>query len=291
MCKEKKLITDKSYETVSGPILYNLTNDYMFKATLQESQMALKGLVGALLNVPPSSLEVSVTNPIILGRNIATKDFFLDVRVIINQYEHMNLEMQIIDWGNWLERSVSYTSRMYDNLCVGQDYVCAVPIHHVGFIGFDLFEYGNKFYDTFILTNLDNSLVYTNKFKVSVVNLKHIDDATEHDKSSKLDQWAKLITAKTWEELKDIAKEDPYMEATAKTLFELSQDFDAIENARRRNEYFAMVARKDATITEQTTTINEQNNTINEQNNTISEQAAKIAELLAENERLRNNAK
>ena len=47
------------------------------------------------------------------------------------------------------------------------------------------------------------------------------------------------------------------MEATAKTLFELTQDFDAIENARRRNEYFAMIARKDATITEQTTTINE----------------------------------
>ena len=67
------------------------------------------------------------------------------------------------------------------------------------------------------------------------------------------------------------------MEATAKTLFELSQDFDAIENARRRNEYFAMIARKDATI--------------NEQTNTISEQAAKIAELLAEIERLRNNAK
>ena len=257
MTKKYNLISAETYESISGPISYNLTNDYMFKATLQESNEALIGIISALLRVAPTDLEVSVINPIILGRNISGKDFFLDVRVIINSSRVMNLEMQVADEGNWLERSLSYTSRMYDSLCTGQDYKNVSPVQHVGFINFDPFENINKFYDTFKLTNSDKSLIYTNKFLVSVVNLKHIKDADDIDRVYKLDQWALLFTATTWEELKNIAKEDPYMEATARTLFKLSQDFDNQEEARRREEYYARLARDEATISEMRATIKE----------------------------------
>ena len=265
MSKEYNLITNETYETVKGAIPYNLTNDYMFKATLQECNKSLLGIVSALLRVDPSSLVVSVANPMVLGRNLANKDFFLDVRVIVNNFKHMNLEMQVSNEGNWLERSVSYTSRMFDSLIAGHDYKEVISVHHVGFINFNLFSDDNRFYETFALTNSDNNRIYTNKFLVSVVNLLQINEATAEDRLFKLDQWAKLITANTWEELKELAKEDSYMEATARTLFNLSQDFDTMENARRREMYYADLKRRD---------------------DTIAEQEARIANLEAENARI-----
>ena len=276
MSQKSYLISEETYESTSGPIQYNLTNDYMFKATLQESSEALTGIVSALLRVDPSSLDVAVVNPIILGRNIHSKDFFLDVRVIVNKSKHMNLEMQVSDEGNWLERSLSYTARLYDSLCAGQDYKSVTPVHHVGFVNFDPFDNGNKFYDTFALTNSDKSLIYTNKFLVSVVNLKHIYDATDDDKSYKLDKWARLLTATTWNELKEIAKEDSYMEATAKTFFQLAQDFDNQEEARRREEYYAKIKHKDATIKELQDKLN---TTISEKDSIIKKLQEEIIQL------------
>lgn len=250
MDKKKNLISDVTFETVTGKIAYNLTNDYMFKATLQECKEAQIGLISALLMVDPDSLEVEVTNPILLGKSLASKDFYLDVRVIINKEKCMNLEMQVNNEGNWVERSLSYTSRLFDNLEKGEDYRNVNYIHHVGFVDFDVLDNENGFYDTFMLANTANSKIYTDRFKVSVVNLKRIDEATSTDKSYKLDKWARLIKATTWEELREISKEDPLMEATARTLYSLIEDFDNREEARRREEYYARVKRLEDTIAE-----------------------------------------
>lgn len=95
-----------------------------------------------------------------------------------------------------------------------------------------------------------NTLVYTDKFIISVVNLKCIDAANELDKKFKLDKWARLFTAQTWEELREIAKGDSYMEATARKLFALSADFDIQEEARRRKEYYQYVEKLEREIQE-----------------------------------------
>lgn len=65
------------------------------------------------------------------------------------------------------------------------------------------------------------------------------------------------------------------MEATARTLFKLSQDFDNQEEARRREEYYIRLKQKD--------------NTISEMGNTIKEMGATIKELQAEIERLKKH--
>lgn len=101
-----------------------------------------------------------------------------------------------------------------------------------------------------VLSNISNSLIYTDKFKISVVNLNSINTANELDKQFKLDKWARLFTAQTWEELREISKEDSYMEATARKLFALSSDFDIQEEARRRKEYYRYVGKLEKEIKE-----------------------------------------
>ena len=52
--------------------------------------------------------------------------------------------------------------------------------------------------------------IYSSKFAVNVLDLSHIELATEEDKSWSLDFWAKLFKTKTWEEMKMIAKDNEY---------------------------------------------------------------------------------
>ena len=112
-----------------------MTNDYMFRVVLQKNKFVLKGLVGALLHLDPELLEVEITNPIELGRSIENKDFILDVNVLVNNQTVLNLEMQVINYGNWKERSLSYLCRSFDNVYKGHDYIKFTDgIHRCGVV-------------------------------------------------------------------------------------------------------------------------------------------------------------
>ena len=141
-----------SFEDVTGDIPYNMTNDYMFRAVLQKNQFVLKGLVGSLLHLDPESLEVEVTNPIKLGESFENKDFILDVNVKVNNKTLLNLEMQIINYGNWKERSLSYLCRSFDNVYKSHDYLEVSPVIQISFLDFELFPEYPEFFSTYMVT-------------------------------------------------------------------------------------------------------------------------------------------
>ncbi len=251
-----------SLANASGKIPYNMTNDYMFRAVLQKNAKVLAGLVGSLLHLEPEMLDVEIANPIILGESIDDKTFVLDVEVTVNKKTHLDLEMQIINYGNWKERFLSYLCRSFDSLARGSNYIDLAPAVHIGFIDFSLFEDTPEFYATYQMQNVKNHRIYTDKIRLSVVELNHIELATEEDRLHKIDQWAKLFKAKTWEELKAMAATDQYMESAADTMYELSADRMIREQCRRRAEYELYQkyqaeenARKDAVIAEQSAVI------------------------------------
>lgn len=74
-----------AYEAASGQVRYNMTNDYMFRAVLQKNNYVLKGLISSLLHIPIKEIKsVEITNPIILGNAITTKEMRLDINVNLN---------------------------------------------------------------------------------------------------------------------------------------------------------------------------------------------------------------
>ena len=79
MGRTKREPVHESYETASGPIPYNMTNDYMFRAILQKNEFVLRGLIGALLHLDQREIvSVEITNPIMPGEQIDNKAFVLD---------------------------------------------------------------------------------------------------------------------------------------------------------------------------------------------------------------------
>ena len=79
--------------------------------------------------------------------------------------------------------------------------------------------------------------IYSSKFAVNVLDLSHIELATQEDKEWNLDFWARLFKAKTWEEMKMIAKDNEYFTEASNTLCDLYADFNVRERCRDREDY------------------------------------------------------
>ena len=255
-----------SYLSATGKIEYNMTNNYMFRYILQENEKVLKGLVSSLLHLNPENIKtIEIKNPIDLSGDVTGKEFILDIKVMLNDDTLINLEMQVLNEHNWPERSLSYLCRAYDQLYRGQKYEEALPVVHIGFLDFTLHPSNPEFYATYKMLNIKNHLVYSDKFRLSVVNLKCIELATEEDKAYKIYYWARIFKAEAWEEIRMLAKENEYLQEAANSLYVANADeivrqqCIAREDAERRERTLErLVMQKQAKLEEQEKLIEEQ---------------------------------
>ena len=221
-------------------IRYPLKNDYMFRAVFQSRPKALEGLCRSLLRLPPSdSLHIDLKNPIQLGETIDSKEFVLDLALTINDSLYLNLEMQLYNDGYWPERSLSYTCRSFDNLNRGAQYKDVLPVLHIGFLDFTLFPEYPEFVAEYQLMNINphHRYSYSDKLRISVVNLTQIERATEEDKRYGIDLWARVLAAKTWEEIDMLAQDNEYLRETSNAMYELDKDRLIRQQCQAREDF------------------------------------------------------
>ena len=231
--------TNKAPTRKTGKLSYSLANDYMFRAILQENKYVLKGLIAALLHLDESQIRsIEILNPIRLGDSISDREFCLDIHILLNDDTIINLEMQVINHGNWPERSLSYLCRGFDNLPKGADYIQVKPTIHIGFLNFSLPGLEPEFYGSYYMMNKKTHQMYSDKLRLSVVNLKHIDLATETDKKYHIDEWAALFKAGTWEELEALAGKNDYFKEAVMSYKVLSKDEQIRYQCEAREDYY-----------------------------------------------------
>ena len=282
MTKEKTKFTP-ALEKATGEIKYNMTNDYMFRALFQQNTVALKGLLSSLLHMPPEDiLSVEIMNPIVIGETINDKEFRLDIKAVMNHYQQINLEMQVVNRHDWPERSIGYLSRMYNSLQKGDQYINVKPAIHVGILNFSPFEGEPIFYSQNVLMDMNKHRIYSDKFQVNVLELKQIELATEEDKEWNLDFWAKLFKAGTWEELKMIAKDNEYFTEASNTLCDLYADFNVRERCRDREDYELEQKYLHDTIEQQGIELKHKNELIKEKDTLLEQKDAVIEQLRRE---------
>ncbi len=278
----------KSYLTATGVISHNMTNDYMFRYILQKNEKVLKGLISSLLHIAPYTIKkIIIQNPINLSEDISGKDFIMDIEVIFNDDHLINLEMQVNNEHNWSERSLSYLCRTFDQLYQGQDYEEALPVHHIGFLDFTLFPEYPEFYATYQMLNIKNHHLYSSKFSLSVIDLNKTNLATEEDKAYGIDYWARLFKAKTWEELKMLAKDNEYLEAAANSLYEANEERMVRERciARKLAERRERTLERDIKILkENISNLEERNSSLEERNSSLEGRIKELEKILSAKE-------
>ena len=80
---------------------------------------------------------------------------------------------------------------------------------------------------------------------------------TRRDKKYRLDQWAALFKAETWENLKMISANDEYLTEAAETIYQLNADKYVLKLCQDRDEYYNdiryyqnIIAEKDKSLAE-----------------------------------------
>lgn len=276
-----------TFKKATGDISFNMTNDYMFRVVLQKNSLVLKGLICSLLHLSHEEVQsTQITNPIELGEDIDDKTFVLDIDIILNNASLINLEMQMANEHNWQDRSLSYLCRSFDQLYQGDLYSAAKPAIHIGFLNFHPFPKFPEFYATYKLTNQKNGMVYSDKFSLSVIDLKHIELSTAEDRESLVDAWARFFIATSWEEVTMIAEKSPYIEAAAQTLYEANADEATKRKCRARRDYYKQKNTTDkmlreleaakATLTDEITQLESE---IAKKNSALAEKDSTIADL------------
>lgn len=272
-------ISVPSAQSASGPLRFNMTNDYMFRAVLQANNKVLRGLICSLLHLSEEDVcSARITNPIILGESINNKEFRLDINVCLNDHTRINLEMQVSDRMDWQNRSLIYLCRSFDQLDHGQNYIEARPVIHIGFLDYTLFEECPEFYATYKLINVKNRSIYSDNFTLSVINLSRIDLATEEDRKYQIDYWARLFKATTWEEIHMLASDNSYITEASNTMFRLSTEENIRKRCLDREEYYREIRTYKKIIAEDKACIAEKNACIAEKNACIAEKDAHIME-------------
>ena len=216
---------DMAFMNATGKLEYTLTNDYMFHVVMQRNEKVLRGLIGSLLGIAQDEIiKVELKNPIIPGQAVGDKEIVLDLMIILNGDRFLNIEMQVNRREDWVERSLVYLCRNFDNLSKGDIYSDVMPCLHIGIIDFDLFDGMCEFYSRYRIKNEQDGRIYTDKFGINVLNLRCIGNATEDDKKNELDVWARLFKAKTWEEIKMIANQYDFAKEAANSIYAVSAD-------------------------------------------------------------------
>ena len=229
--------TTYQFMNATGSIRYPMTNDYIFRIVLQKNEISRKALIRDLLHLEENEvISAEVTNPIDPGDSAQSKETRMDIRVILNHNAHLDIEMQVVNYNDWPERSLTYLSREFNSLKHGEDYKDIPPVYHIAFLNFTLFPEDPEFYATYRMLNVKTGKVYSDKYTLSVIDLNHIDLATKEDRIYGIDDWARLLKADTWEEVKMITNGNNALASTAESIFLSNEDYNIRKVALEREE-------------------------------------------------------
>jgi predicted transposase/invertase (TIGR01784 family) len=205
----------------------------------------------------------------------------------------INLEMQVINEHNWPDRSLSYICRSYNNLEVGEDYMYVRPAIQIGILDFTLFPEYPEFYATYKFLNVKNHTLYSDKLRLSVLDLTQIELATEEDRLCGLDTWASLFKSTTWEEIHMLAKDNEIIAEAADTIYKLTEDKNIRMQCEAREDYYRRMRANERRykqvneeLADTKTALANAESAIAEKDNTIAEKDSTIAALQAEIKRL-----
>lgn len=222
------------------PLNIHLTNDFAFKKTFRNKK-ALKGLLAALLHMEPTDItEIRFIDTHLEGEYPDEHEGILDIQLILNGNRKINVEMQILTFTYWRERTLFYLSKMYvKGFEKGHSYKELEQCIHISILGFELFE-NPPLLSSFELWDVENKRLYSDKLSMRVLHLTQIDNATEEEKESDIYLWARLISSNDWEVLRMLAEKNEYIQAAKEELEKINANrelrYQYLQDERRLSD-------------------------------------------------------
>lgn len=196
--------------------------DFCFKELLSDEYVR-RGFLSAILGVAPDMILWTKLLPTYLRKQHKDDKFgILDVRVMLQDESQVDVEIQVIAYDYWAERSLFYISKMYvDQIHEGEDYGQLKKCIHVGILDFKLFD-DEEYYSRFHIWEDNRRLQYSDKFEIHVLELPKLEKYDYPE--TELLKWARFFNATNKEEVEMAAEGNEYTQKAYDRLVELSAD-------------------------------------------------------------------
>lgn len=170
------------------------TNDFLFKKIFGKSKNAelLKHLLQSILTDIKID-KVEVNKDVSLERKqLQDKIGILDIVATLNDKTKVNVEMQVKDYYNTVDRSVFYeTGLYYDSLQAGEDYIEIPRTISIWITDYNVFEEG-PFHERARLKRDYENIILTDKLEIHYIQLPKFKAKCKRI-SNELEEWLTFI--------------------------------------------------------------------------------------------------
>lgn len=202
-----------------------VTNDYIFKKIFAKkgNENILKDFLIAILGIPIEKVEVEAE--VSLEKQLEENKLGrLDILATLDDNTSVNIEVQILNPNNFMERILYYWSGIYySNLKAGQNYKNAKKTISINILNYKQFEEG-PFHEIARLRRDYKNKILTNKMEIHFIQIPKYTKE-EKETNEKLKQWMQFISQtnqkgvelamKENEEIKKANKEYEYLTGEA----------------------------------------------------------------------------
>ena len=197
----------KKTKTKGTKLEYSFKSDILFKMLFLRNRHLLKRLIAVLLEIPLNSINhFEITNTEMPPEEIKTKFCRLDINMIVDD-RRINLEIQVEDEGNFIERSIFHFARIYSSaINAGVDYADLPKTIIISIIDFELFKDSKDIHSEFYFYETKRHTRLTDKCALHFLELPKMPDVDEIDYENEKDLWLAAFNATTEEELNELTK-------------------------------------------------------------------------------------
>ena len=182
-------------------------------------------MLSALLEIDPREIrDLEFKDTTLTSEYPNEKQGILDVKLLMNGDRKINIEIQVLPYAYWEERSLFYLSKHFvEGFERGSSYKMLETTIHINILAFPLFEDGS-WYFIIELRDRKTHRLYSDKMSLHVLQLNQLSRATPEEHESEVYAWAQMISSKDWEVLKRMAERNEYMKAAVDELEKINSE-------------------------------------------------------------------
>lgn len=219
---------NKTFKREEVKQLLKPKNDIVFQTLFSKEHVNItKNFVQSLLDKKIKSIKINDDKEL-FRENISDKLGILDLQLDIDNKEKVDVEIQLIDKGNFIERLMFYFSRLYSNtIRIGEDYIKAKRVVLIAILDYDLeiTKFTKEMQTQWMLRETKNrEKILTDKIEVDIIELSKVKAEYRKNKNNKKAQWMLFLDDPNSKEVQEIMKENKEIEEAIVTVHKMTED-------------------------------------------------------------------
>ena len=203
----------------------SLKNDVVFKELFSKkgNEIFLKDFLSDLLNINIKKIEIQKDAS--LTREIVSEKFgILDIKATLDNEKIVDIEMQMSDCKDMLDRALYYSSKLISSqLISGDEYKKLKPVIVIVILNFNLLAFDEYITETLIVSKEHPNYELIDKLKMYFIELPKFRKK-KCDIEKKTDQWLVFIDGENEKGVKEVMEKNKVIKKADKELEYLTGD-------------------------------------------------------------------